>query len=239
MTITNADVPEGTSLPAYPALLDVSRDQIRDRSRVRDLAEVYTHEREVNVMLDLVSDMFPSEDDPGNHDRTFLEPACGHGNFLVEILRRKLRTVTPDRYGSGDRYEHRILRCLASVYGIDIDTENVEDSRRRMRAVIAAHVGEAGARTEGFLSAVEVILATNIVRAHTLAEAQRIGLVSYHPNRGGTFIREWSTLEEPEADSQLDLFAGLPEEPQRDEVPVHYAELAANPKPTVAKVGKR
>jgi hypothetical protein len=74
--------------------------QIRSRSRVRDLAEVYTHDREVHAMLDLVPDMFPTEEDPGNTDRTFLEPACGHGNFLVEILRRKLTYVTTSRYGS-------------------------------------------------------------------------------------------------------------------------------------------
>lgn len=49
------------------------------RNRVRDLAEVYTHHREVAAMLDLVPDMFPTDDDPDRHDRTFLEPAtrCG------------------------------------------------------------------------------------------------------------------------------------------------------------------
>lgn len=74
-----------------------SAGQIKSRQRVRDLAEVYTHEREVNAMLDLIPDMFPADSDAtsrGNHDRTFLEPACGSGNFLEAILRRKLATVT-------------------------------------------------------------------------------------------------------------------------------------------------
>ena len=70
-------------------------NQIKTRNRVRDLAEVYTHEREVNAMLDLVPDTLPSAEQPENHDRTFLEPACGHGNFLMEILRRKLPTSNP------------------------------------------------------------------------------------------------------------------------------------------------
>ncbi|WP_234009898.1 type III restriction endonuclease subunit M [Mycobacterium colombiense] len=205
---------------------------------MRDLAEVYTHHREVAAMLDMLPDMFPSEDEPGNHDRTFLEPACGHGNFLVEILRRKLRTVTVDRYSDGEQYEHRILRCLASVYGIDIDLENVLDSRQRLHAVITAHVGDPDARTEGFRSAMEAILSTNIVRADTLADATVIELVSYRPGKGGTFVREWSALEEPETHSQLNLFDVLPGEPQRDRVPVHYAELAANPKPMAAKEAK-
>jgi hypothetical protein len=219
------------------ALFEVGDDQIKHPDRVRDLAEVYTHSREVTEMLDRVPDMFPSDHEPGNHDRTFLEPACGHGNFVVEILRRKLRTVTADRYGHGERYEHCILRCLASIYGIDIDQQNVVESRQRLHAVITAHVGDQEARTEGFWSAAEAILNTNIVRADTLADAQVIELVSYRPEKAGTFVREWSTLDE-QTQSQLDLFDVLPGEPQRDEVPVHYTELAANPKPTAAK-GKK
>lgn len=227
----DATAPDTADGPALP--IDIAFAQIKHRDRVRDLAEVYTHQREVYAMLDLVPDMFPSGRDPDNHDRTFLEPACGHGNFLVEILRRKLATVTTDRYGVGEEYEHRILRCLASIYGIDIDPENVEDSRGRMHLVVMAHVGDPAAQSDGFWSAVDTILGTNIVRADTLADSQVIELVSYRPGPGGTFTREWSVLEEPGEDSQLDLFA-LPEEPQRDAVPVHYAELAANPKPTIA-----
>lgn len=56
-----------------PVLFDVGPEQIKHRNRVRDLAEVYTHEREVTAMLDMVSDMFPSAADPDNHDATFLE----------------------------------------------------------------------------------------------------------------------------------------------------------------------
>lgn len=232
--------PQDRDLSDEAPLFEASQDgQIKHRDRVRDLAEVYTHEREVIAMLDLVPDMFPTEDDPDNHDKRFLEPAMGHGNFLVEILRRKLRTVTAGRYGSGEQFEHRILRCLASIYGVDIDPENVDDSRRRMNAAVDAHVGDTDARTPGFWSAVETILATNLVRADTLADAQAIELVSYEPDAAGTFVREWTTLEESEEDSQLDLFAMLPNEPKRDATPVHYVDLAANPKPVTAKRRKR
>ena len=227
-----------TSEGVAPTLFQAGPEQIKNRNRVRDLAEVYTHHREVTAMLDLVPDMFPSEEAPDNLDKTFLEPAAGHGNFLVEILRRKLAAVAPARYRS-EEYEHRILRCLASIYGIDIDAENVTDSRRRMQAVIAAHVGDPSGRTDRFWSAVEVILTTNIVHADTLADAQVIELIAYQPGRAGTFVREWSTLEQPESDSQLDLFATLSDEPQRDAIPVHYTQLAANPKPTAARGRKR
>jgi hypothetical protein len=205
--------------------------QIKSRERVRDLAEVYTHEREVKAMLDLVPDMFPSALDPGNTDRTFLEPACGHGNFLVEILRRKLKYVTLRRYGRGERFEHRALRCLASVYGIDICEENVCESSERMRSVIGAHVAEhlgADGSTAGFVAAVDAILATNIVCADTLSGAAEIELVEYQPGGGGTFVREWSRPLDPAA-GEPNLFS-LP--PRRDEVPVHYSELARQIEPT-------
>ncbi len=78
----DSNEPEGLPIDQDRA----SSAQIKSRERVRDLAEVYTDEREVNAMLDLVPDMFPSADDPGNTDRTFLEPACGDCNFLVVFL---------------------------------------------------------------------------------------------------------------------------------------------------------
>lgn len=229
----------GEAPPPGAPLFEVGPEQIKHRDRVRDLAEVYTHQREVDAMLDLVPGMFPSEADPDNHDKTFLEPAMGHGNFLVEILRRKLSTVTDARYGDGEDYEHRILRCLASIYGIDIDPENVDDSRRRMQAVITAHVGDPQRRSTGFWSAVEVVLATNLVRADTLADAQVIELIAYEPGPAGTFVREWSTLEEPASDAQLDLFDVLPDEPRRDAVAIHYTQLAANPKPMKVLKGRK
>ncbi len=238
MTESSGDVPYAAAPVDAQPLFEVGPEQIKNRNRVRDLAEVYTHQREVDAMLNMVPGMFPSGDDPDNHDATFLEPSCGHGNFLVAILQRKLATVTVDRYGAGEEFEHRVLRCLASIYGIDIDRENIADSRLRLHAITTHHVGDPAARTEGFWSAVDTILATNIVRADTLADAAVIELVGYRPGKGGTFLREWSTLEEPPPEAQMDLFA-LPDEPQRDAVPVHYAELAANPKPIERKGRKR
>ena len=59
-------------------------DQVKSRKRVTDHGEVFTAQREVNAMLDLV------KQETGRIDSRFLEPACGTGNFLVEILKRKL-----------------------------------------------------------------------------------------------------------------------------------------------------
>lgn len=210
-----------------------AKGQIRSRERVRGLAEVYTHEREVKGMLDLVPEMFPSAEDPGNTDRTFLEPACGHGNFLVAVLARKLEFVTARRYGRAGRFEHRVLRCLGSTYGIDICEENVVESRKRIRVLVDQHVESQlrdGGPSRGFVVAVEAILLTNVVRADTLAEAAEIELVEYRAGAGGTFVREWSRPLDPTA-GDLTLLS-LPA--RRDEVPVHYSELGCLGEPTVA-----
>src|SRR5680860_983634 len=101
---------------------EVIISQTKTRQRVRDLAEVYTHEREVTAMLDLVPDMFPSLERPRDIGRTFLEPACGAGNFLVAILDRKLAFVKfGGLYRSVATFETAVLKSLSTIYGIDID----------------------------------------------------------------------------------------------------------------------
>ena len=62
--------------------------QVKSKQRVADHGEVFTAEREVKAMCDLVAD------ECLRIDSRFLEPACGDGNFLQEILTRKLEVVT-------------------------------------------------------------------------------------------------------------------------------------------------
>ncbi|MGW9111871.1 hypothetical protein [Microbacterium sp. NPDC055683] len=197
---------------------------------MRDLAEVYTHKREVDAMLNLVPGMFPSEERPGDTDKKFLEPACGSGNFLEEILTRKLEFVTTARYGIGAQFEFRTLRALASIYGIDINSENVEESRDRLRAAVASHIDmemNTKPASSGFADAVDVVLETNIIRADSLADTASIMFVDYRPSRGHTFVREWSPMQPAEEQGLLAVFNTW-----QDTTPVHYTELARNPEPT-------
>ena len=93
------------------------QSQIKSKERVKKFAEVFTNPREVNAMLDLV------KDETQKIESTFLEPSCGTGNFLVEILRRKLEVANND--------QERIV-ALSSIYGADIQLDNVKTSRLRM-----------------------------------------------------------------------------------------------------------
>lgn len=91
--------------------------QIKSKKRVKDFAEVFTAEREVKAMCDLI----PPEQ--WTIESTFLEPACGTGNFLVEIFARKLKLCKNEKDG---------LKALASIVGIDIQADNCEESRKRL-----------------------------------------------------------------------------------------------------------
>ena len=100
--------------------------QIKSKERVRERGEVFTAAREVNAMLDLV------KDETENIDSTFLEPACGDGNFLDEVLRRKL-TVCKKRYGkSAADYEKMSFLVCTTLYGVDIMADNVARCRERL-----------------------------------------------------------------------------------------------------------
>lgn len=100
--------------------------QIKSKERVRERGEVFTAAREVNAMLDLV------KDETENIDSTFLEPACGDGNFLAEVLRRKLK-VCRAKYGkSAADYEKFSFLACTTLYGVDIMADNVERCRERL-----------------------------------------------------------------------------------------------------------
>src|SRR5690606_927180 len=129
-----------------------------------DLGEVYTQPREVNAMLDLVPDAFT------DIDTRFLEPAAGNGNFLVAILDRKIGLINEQDFGgTTEWFEFALLRCLASIYAIDISVENVVEARERMLAmVITAAALDDGDASDAFGRAAREILRTNIVVGDSL-----------------------------------------------------------------------
>lgn len=100
--------------------------QTKSKARVRDYGEVFTNEREVKAMCDLV------KDETERIDSRFLEPACGDGNFLAEILKRKLAVVKAKYKKSPLDYERNAVLAATSIYGVDIMADNVEACRKRM-----------------------------------------------------------------------------------------------------------
>lgn len=142
-----------------------SEQQVRSRQRVADHGEVFTGAREVNAMLDLV------RQETERIDSRFLEPACGTGNFLAEILRRKLRVVESRYKRSRLDYERYAVLAVSSIYGIDILEDNVIACRGRLLAIFdeayrATFKGEA---RDECPAAAAYILSRNIIHGDALS----------------------------------------------------------------------
>jgi hypothetical protein len=99
---------------------------VKSKKRVADHGEVFTPKWMVDSMLDLV------KDESERIESRFLEPACGSGNFLIPVLRRKLRTVQ-DRFGkSAFEQQQYGLLSLMCIYGIELLGDNAAECRQNL-----------------------------------------------------------------------------------------------------------
>lgn len=107
---------------------------VKSKQRVADHGEVFTPPWLVEAMLNLV------KDETERIDSRFLEPACGSGNFLVEILRRKLAAVEL-KYGRSDfERRHYALLALMSIYGIELLKDNMGECRANLLEIFAEYL---------------------------------------------------------------------------------------------------
>ncbi len=156
--------------------------QIKSRKRVADHGEVFTPAWLVNDMLDLV------KQETERIDSRFLEPACGTGNFLVEILRRKL-DVVEQRYGKSQiEYERYALIAVSSIYGIDLLQDNVEEARQRLFDIFDERYTKKYKDhcKEKYRASIKFILERNILRGDALT------LLSDHDRP--IVFSEWSAV---------------------------------------------
>ncbi|MBQ9648805.1 MAG: SAM-dependent DNA methyltransferase [Prevotella sp.] len=105
---------------------DEQERQVISKQRVADHGEVYTAKREVNAMLDLV------KEETERIDSRFLEPACGTGNFLVEILNRKMEAVHRKHAKNRHEYDLASAQAVSSMYGVELLPDNVDICRNRL-----------------------------------------------------------------------------------------------------------
>lgn len=158
---------------------------IKSKNRVKQYGEVFTPDSIVNNMLDLVD----KELDGDYISKTFLEPACGDGQFLIRILYRKLEKVI--KLPVEDR-ALALIKALTSIYGVDIQEDNIIAARERMLDIImgkkvktfdidSTNVIEINIGiniTDELLETIKYILDKNIVVGNTL-EAQSVKLNEY------------------------------------------------------------
>lgn len=134
------------------------------RQRVIDHGEVFTPPGLVNDMLDLVAH------ECERIDSRFLEPACGNGNFLAEVLRRKLAAVDTKNARDPGKWQRDAILAVCSLYGIDLLPDNIAACRARLLEVVrAAHAARFKAPfPEAAARAAAYVLSTNIVQGDAL-----------------------------------------------------------------------
>ncbi len=140
---------------------DGTTSLVKSKQRVTDHGEVFTPAWLVEDMLDLV------KHEAERIDSRFLEPACGSGNFLIPLLRRKLATVRT-RYGKSDfERRHHALFALMCIYGIELLDDNVAECRQNLLDELFRYLGT-GSNDEWFAAA-RVVVEANIVHGDALA----------------------------------------------------------------------
>ncbi|HQB07669.1 MAG TPA: hypothetical protein PK712_07400 [Rectinema sp.] len=210
--------------------------QITSKDRVTDFAEVLTSQEIVTEMLDLVK--LEAE----RIDSRFLEPACGTGNFLIDVLKRKLLLVFSRYSKSQIEYERYALLALSSIYGIDILQDNVEECRHRLFDLFNASYTQLYSKTANgaYREAARYILKRNIIHGDALSlktvfpEPQPIVFSEWSFTSGSMLKRRdfaFHELLDHSSMRDLPLFSDQGEEifipePIKEFPQVHYLEVA-------------
>lgn len=159
---------------------------IKSRQRVRDHGEVFTPAWLVSDMCDLVAQ------ECDRIESRFLEPACGDGNFLAEVLKRKLACVLRRYKKDPLGFERASLLAVASVYGVDLLPDNVQKCRERLFAVweaaYAPFASQLGCNPTSMPAVIRLVLDRNILCGDALTLLQA--------NGAPIVFTEWSFISE-------------------------------------------
>jgi hypothetical protein len=128
---------------------------VKSKKRVADHGEVFTPRWMVEAMLDLV------KGETERIDSRFLEPACGNGNFLTQILRRKLTAVELKYADSDFEKRHYALLGMMCLYGIELLEDNTIECRANLVAIFAEYLNLAPA--DNLYRAALYVLSQNLV----------------------------------------------------------------------------
>lgn len=213
--------------------VDIKPDkQVKSKKRVTDHGEVFTNEREVNAMLDLV------KQETERIDSRFLEPACGDGNFLAEVLKRKLAVVISRYSKSQIEWETYGLTGIGSIYGVDILEDNAFECGKRLFDIFSkAYITAFGSNCKlEFLKTIKFIIGRNILWGNALDFTNPV-------SKKPIVFSEWSMVNENlvkrrdyifkflvEKKHQFSLFndegnAAAIDEPIKDFPLIHYLKL--------------
>lgn len=204
---------------------------VKSKQRVADHGEVFTPAWLVESMLNMV------KDETERIDSRFLEPACGSGNFLVQILRRKLAAVEL-KYGKSDfERRHFALLGLMCLYGIELLPDNISECHANLLEIFAEYLNLG--QSEDLYRAASYVLSQNLVHGDALTmrahDAKPITFAEWGYLGKGRFQRRdfrFDSLTQSSAFSdEGSLFAQLGKHeifmPTKTYPPMTVSELAA------------
>ena len=173
-----------------------------------DHGEVFTPAWMVEAMLDLV------KNESERIDSRFLEPACGSGNFLIQVLKRKLAAVEI-KYGRNDfEKKHHALLGLMCTYGIELLEDNTEECRENLLEIFTGYL-KVSAKSDWY-SAAKLVLSVNIIQGDALSMTDPKGEALTFPEWGylgkGSFQRRdfrYDNLVDVSSFGEGTLFAGM------------------------------
>jgi len=215
--------------------MERAEKQVISKQRVADHGEVYTSKREVSAMLDLV------RQETERIESRFLEPACGTGNFLAEILERKLQVVEM-RYGKVQlEYERNAVLAVSSIYGIDILADNIRECGDRLFEIFNQKYSKlfSDLTKHECRQTVQYILGRNIIHGDALTlktvgeNSQPIIFSEWSPVNGSMIKRRdfaFKELLSHESMMELPLFADTGEDvfiptPIKDFPVIHFLKI--------------
>lgn len=207
--------------------------QVKSKERVAEHGEVFTNEREVNAMLDLV------KQETERIDSRFLEPACGNGNFLIEILRRKLEVVKSRYKKSQWEYEKNGLIAIMSVYGVDIMQDNVAECKTRLYDLFMDYYKSLFKKNikQEYLEIIKFVLDKNILCGDALSmkttDGNPIVFAEWSFVKGSMvqrrdFMYEQLISTEEKKNKQQTIFGDFIEKPIQTFPLTHYLRLKEN-----------
>jgi len=133
---------------------------VKSKQRVADHGEVFTPAWMVEAMLDLV------KGETERIDSRFLESACGDGNFLTQILRRKLAAVELKYAKSDFERQHYALLALMCIYGIELLPDNIAECRGNLLEIFGEYLNIVPA--DDFYRAAVCVLSVNLIHGDAL-----------------------------------------------------------------------
>ncbi len=183
-------------------------EHVKSRQRVVDHGEVFTPAWMVEAMLDLV------KNESERIDSRFLEPACGSGNFLIQVLKRKLAAVE-SKYRKNDfEKKHHALLGLMCIYGIELLEDNTQECRQNLLDIFSEYINVD--KENEWYKAAQLVLSINIIRGDALSMTDPQGEALTFPEWGylgkGSFQRRdfrYDNLVDVSSFGEGTLFAGM------------------------------